>query len=220
MRTRIGAGLALLALALLLPAAAMAQSQESSKDKMDHMAKDSTGHMAKDSAMMNDHMGKDAMAGDHMAKDGAMKDKMGKDKMGKDAMMKDGMAKDGMMKDHMDKEAMMASHGNFHAAAGHKVSGYFTLENEKGKQQIELSSDFSVEKARDLYLVLSPEENGAATGTVILGELKKTSGAQYFTIPKGTDLARFKYVVLWSKKGSVTIGSAQLGGSDAMMMHN
>jgi Electron transfer DM13 len=147
------------------------------------------------------------MKPEHMAQDSSMMSpKDMKDRMGR--------------KEQMGMHGTMAMpHGMFAGANDHQAAGSYSISESGGKRLVMLSPDFSISKAPDIYLALSPETKVPAEGAVYLGKLKKLSGAQSFAIPEGTDLAGYKYLVLWCKKYSVTLATAPLGGPDPMM-HN
>jgi hypothetical protein len=138
----------------------------------------------------------------------AQQDQMQHDEMKKDAMGKDGMA--------MDHAMMMLPHGTFAGSEGHRAGGSFALAAEGGKTVLRLGSDFSVEEAPDLYVVLSAGPK-ASEGAVFLDKLTKFSGAQVFDVPAGTNLEDFSYILLWSRKDKVALGAASLAGGGAMM---
>lgn len=130
-----------------------------------------------------------------------------------DGMKKDAMAKDGMAMDH---GMTMLPHGTFAGSGGHKAGGSFALASAGGKTVLKLGSDFSVERAPDLYVVLSagPE---VSQGAVFLGKVTNFSGAQVFEVPSGTNLEDFSHIVLWRRNDKVALGAASLAGGGGMM---
>jgi Electron transfer DM13 len=62
----------------------------------------------------------------------------------------------------------------------------------------------------DVKVVLSPADDGYASGALSLGTLKGNKGSQNYTIPSGTDLSSFKSVVVWCKRFDVDFGVAPL----------
>jgi hypothetical protein len=144
--------------------------------------------------------------------------------MNKDSMPMKGMDH-GMMKDSSMKGMGMGmgmDHGMMHpmftGRHDHKVSGSYTILDRDGGKSLALGADFSLDGAPDPYVVLSADEMGTGSGTLVLGRLKKKSGASVFPIPAGTDLGRYSHVLIWCKKFNVTLGEAQLASS-SMMMH-
>ena len=137
----------------------------------------------------------------------------------KDKMEKEGaMAKDPTDKDALGKDAMgKAHHGSFSGAEGHKAGGGFEVVADQGKSRLRLAPDFSVEKGPDVYVVLSNSPKVGKDGSLYLGKLKKFSGEQVYDIPSGTDLSAYSHVVLWCKKYSVAMGSADLASGHDMM---
>jgi pentapeptide MXKDX repeat protein len=147
----------------------------------------------------------DQMQHGEMQHDGMKKDGMGMDK---EAMGKDGM--------EMDHGMMTAPHGTFAGSGGHNAGGSYAFVTEGDKTVLKLGTDFSVEKAPDVEVVLSAGP-GVSKGAVFLGRLSKFSGPQVFEVPSGTDLEAFSHIVLCSGKDKVALGVASLAGSGGMM---
>jgi hypothetical protein len=70
--------------------------------------------------------------------------------------------------------------------------------------------DFSVTNGPDLIVVLSPDDDAYAHGSLNLGALKATDGNFNYEIPEGTDLSRYKSVVVWCKSFPTTFAYATL----------
>lgn len=70
--------------------------------------------------------------------------------------------------------------------------------------------DFSVRNGPDLFVFLSPSASGNAQGSLDLGRLKATDGAFDYEVPPGTDVSRFKSVIVWSKLSGVLFAIAPL----------
>jgi hypothetical protein len=143
----------------------------------------------------------------------AQQDQMQHGEMQHGEMQHDGMGQDGMAMDH---GMAMLPHGTFAPSGGHRAAGSFAFANEGDRTVLKLGSDFSVEGAPDLYVVLSAGD-GLSPGAVFLGQLSKLSGAQTFEVPPGTRLRDFSHVVLWSRKDKVALGAASLAGGGGMM---
>jgi len=71
---------------------------------------------------------------------------------------------------------------------------------------------FSVRNGPDLYVYLSPDRSGYATGSVELGRLKADRGNQKYAVPAGaiTDPSRAASVVIWCKQFSHLFATAPL----------
>ena len=137
-------------------------------------------------------------------------------KMKHDEMMKD----DKMMKsDKMMDHDMMGSHGSFSGRSGHMAGGSYQIAMEGGKQWVKLGDDFSLDKAPDPYVVISPTDKGADARALNLGKLRNLKGAQVYEIPAGSDLSAFHHVIIYCKKLDATLGIAELAVQGAMM-HN
>jgi hypothetical protein len=83
---------------------------------------------------------------------------------------------------------------------------------ETGTQRtLGLSSDFKANGTDNVALWLAKDTTG--TDSIELPDLK-TEGAQTFTIPEGTDLNIYKFVVVWCADVSEVIGSAELSAAN------
>lgn len=89
------------------------------------------------------------------------------------------------------------------------VSGSAELVSSSGQLTLNFGSDFSSSNGPGLYVYLSPF-NGVGAGSVDLGVLTSTSGAQSYSVPAGSTLADFSHVIIYCKPFTVTFGSAQL----------
>lgn len=95
------------------------------------------------------------------------------------------------------------------------AGGNWTLFSENGVTTVSLDSGFTTRKAPDLKIFLSPLSPGelsgrnATQGSLLISPLKSNSGAQSYTVPAGTDLSRYKTILihceafskLWSVSG-------------------
>lgn len=70
--------------------------------------------------------------------------------------------------------------------------------------------NFSVRNGPDLFVYLSPSEDGFAEGAINLGALKATDGAFNYEVPAGTDVSQFKSAIVWCKQFSVLFAVASL----------
>lgn len=71
--------------------------------------------------------------------------------------------------------------------------------------------EFSVRNGPDLFVYLSPDEDGFGEGAVNLGKLKATDGAFNYEIPAGVDVSKFKSAIVWCKQFSTLFAVAPLG---------
>lgn len=94
---------------------------------------------------------------------------------------------------------------DFHFGSGRAL----LIETAPGQYTLRFE-DFSVRNGPDLFVYLSPAEDGYAEGAINLGELKATDGAFNYDIPPGTDVAQFKSAIVWCKQFSVLFASAPL----------
>lgn len=127
------------------------------------------------------------------------------DTMAKEAMEKDKpMEKDPMM----GKEMAMAMSGTFAGAGDHKARGTFTLTG----SSLEIADGFEVEKAPDIYVVLSKGATVADASSLNLGKLRSLKGKQSYAIPASASLDAYDTVVLWCRKYNVNMGTGPIGG--------
>ncbi len=122
------------------------------------------------------------------------------------------MKKDHEMMGHKGMEPNMM----FMGAGGRKAAGNYEIAQVNGKQQIRLTSDFGVNPAPDLYLVLATSETPDAQ-SVYVAKLKSATGSQSYELPTGTDLSKYTKLLVWSKKSNALIASADLASSGHMM---
>jgi Electron transfer DM13 len=81
------------------------------------------------------------------------------------------------------------------------------ISTEDGRKFIRFEN-FKVTNGPDLYVYLATDQS--ASDFVDIGKLKANNGNQNYEIPDGTDLAKYKTVVIWCKAFSVLFGSAEL----------
>jgi hypothetical protein len=156
-------------------------------------AQEDTGMMAHDSAM-TDHGG--AM---HDGK--AMDDKM----MADDKTMQDGGAA-------MEPDRMFMGIGEG------KAAGDYQIVEADGKRTLELTPDFAVPAAPDLYLVLATGDE-PGDGALYLGKLSQpAAGEQTFELPKDKDLGGYTRLLVWSKKEKRAVASAPWHPEDGHAM--
>lgn len=75
------------------------------------------------------------------------------------------------------------------------------VEVEPGRYHLRLEQ-FSVRNGPDLFVYLSPEEDGYSDDAVELGKLKATDGSFGYDLPDGVDPARFRSALIWCKQFS------------------
>lgn len=114
-----------------------------------------------------------------------------------------------------DKMMAMGTRGTFSGAMNHAASGSYAVVGSGKDRKLEFGSDFRMDKASDVYVMLG---KGMAKdqGSLELGKLKKSDGAQSYSIPESANLASYTSVLLWSKKDNAVVGEAMMGSHDAM----
>lgn len=134
------------------------------------------------------------------------------------SMMKHDSAMMGHPDQMMGHDNAMAPNMMFMGAETHKAAGDYEIVETKGKQQIKFTDDFSVDQAPELRVLLSagdtPDRNA-----LDLGKLKKRQGGQSYDLPKGTDLSKYRKLLIWSKKLNRPVASAGLHASGGEMEH-
>ncbi len=106
--------------------------------------------------------------------------------------------------------AQSSALGSFAGADGHAAAGAFVVTHVGDRQQLTFDSTFRVERGPDVYVVLSSAEKPSRGTDLYLGKVKSFRGGQTYDIPAGTDLSRFRYVVLWCERYGVTMGRGEL----------
>jgi hypothetical protein len=92
---------------------------------------------------------------------------------------------------------------DFHFASGTAS----IVEVEPGRFQLRLE-EFSVRNGPDLYVYLSPSEDGWTEDSLELGLLKATDGSFGYDLPDGTDPADFRSAIVWCKAFSHLFATA------------
>ncbi|HEX9809513.1 MAG TPA: DM13 domain-containing protein [Alphaproteobacteria bacterium] len=86
---------------------------------------------------------------------------------------------------------------------------------------VHLESDFEVGPGPRFHVYLSPRADVKRSAdfdearSLDLGQIKAFKGSQNYPIPDGTDLSRYKSIVIWCKAFGVLISPATLDLSDA-----
>jgi electron transfer DM13 len=93
---------------------------------------------------------------------------------------------------------------------GHNGEGIARIiRTEDGKLVLRVE-EFSVTNGPDLIVVLSPDDDGYADGSLNLGALKATDGNFNYEIPAGTDLTKYRSAVVWCQSFPTTFAYATL----------
>ena len=91
------------------------------------------------------------------------------------------------------------------------IKGSWKIEN----QEISLSN-FSTKAAPDLKVFLSPlsasdlNNKNATTGAILVSKLQSVKGNQRYALPEGTDLSKYKSILIHCQKYSKLWGAASL----------
>jgi hypothetical protein len=108
------------------------------------------------------------------------------------------------IEDDVEVTTPMAVMGDFISGA-HPTSGKASVNTENTEL---LLSNFKTDNGPKLLLYLSSDVK--STEFVNLGDLKGIEGDFIYTIPKNTDLKKYKYVNVWCVDFSVSFGHAIL----------
>lgn len=96
------------------------------------------------------------------------------------------------------------------------LSGGWSIVERDGRSFIVIDDSFRAANGPDLKVFLSPQTMSKVTGktavqgAINVGVLKKTKGAQEYEIPPGTDLMKFKSVLVHCEEYSVLWGGSDL----------
>lgn len=97
-----------------------------------------------------------------------------------------------------------------------RTSGSWRIITEGDRQVVVLGDDFKTSKAPDLKIFLSPlplEEVGnknAVQGSLLVGKLTSYKGGQRLLIPAGTDLGKYKSLLLHCEQYTKLFAAAAL----------
>ncbi len=106
----------------------------------------------------------------------------------------------------MKSEITKTISGNFESRA-HKVTGVAKVVDSSVGRVLRFEN-FSTVNGPDLEIYLSTDET--AKDFVSLGKNKATEGNINYTIPNGTDISKYKYVLVWCKSFSINFGTSVL----------
>jgi hypothetical protein len=93
---------------------------------------------------------------------------------------------------------------------GHNGAGRVRIGRDADGKLVLRVEEFSVTNGPDLFVVLSPDADAYAAGSLNLGGLKATDGNFNYEIPDGTDLSQYKSAVVWCRSFDVTFAYATL----------
>ncbi|KAB8331538.1 DM13 domain-containing protein [Scytonema tolypothrichoides VB-61278] len=107
----------------------------------------------------------------------------------------------------------------------HTTQGTVSITAKNGKSFLELDKSFKTSNSGpDLVVILHRSDNVIGSTKppsyplkkgdyIILGRLKKFTGAQTYSIPNNINLADYKSAVIWCRKFNATFGAAKLSNS-------
>lgn len=103
--------------------------------------------------------------------------------------------------------------GEFEVADEGSAEGQATVVSlASGDGRVLTLTDFEVEPGPDLRVYMVPGDGKDTGDHVDLGGLKGNKGDQQYELPKGTDLGRYRTVVIWCRSFSVAFARATLRG--------
>lgn len=98
--------------------------------------------------------------------------------------------------------------GSFSGRNGYDVSGDVTLKsNEEGSLSLVLEKNFKTQNGPGIYIYLSNSDK-SVSGGIELGSLKSNSGTSTYSVPEGTELTDYNYVIVYCKPFSVVFGAS------------
>ncbi|MEO1053375.1 MAG: DM13 domain-containing protein [Bacteroidota bacterium] len=98
----------------------------------------------------------------------------------------------------------------------YSIAGTWKISEENGKKYVTLDSKFKTKNAPDLKIFLSPlsidelRDKTATKGSLLVAPLKKNYGQQKYEIPSGTDISKYKTILIHCEKYTVLWGGASL----------
>ena len=110
----------------------------------------------------------------------------------------------------------VAAEGSAFEHRKYPISGTWSVVETDGGTVVRFDEAFETEGGPDLKVFLSPTpmetvDGGTATaGSVLLGELVSTAGAQEYTLPEGVDIADFESVLVHCEEFGVLWGGGAL----------
>jgi hypothetical protein len=108
--------------------------------------------------------------------------------------------------DFDETKATLLREGTWMGSGSYSVSGSAKIYDDNGKKVL-LLTNFSSSNGPDLMVYMSTSTD--ASSFVNLGKLKSTSGKQTYAIPDGTDIAQFKFALIWCQRFSVLFGKSE-----------
>ena len=99
---------------------------------------------------------------------------------------------------------------------GYDIAGQWQIVEEGGRMYVVLNESFHTKNAPDLKIFLSPlpvsalNNRNAIEGALRVGPLSRPQGPQRLEIPPGTQLGRYKTIVLHCEQYSKLWGAAPL----------
>jgi hypothetical protein len=102
--------------------------------------------------------------------------------------------------------ATLLRSGTWMGSNNYGVSGSAQIYESNGQNVLVLDG-FQSSNGPDLHVYLSTSTG--ASSFVNLGKLKSTSGRQVYNIPAQTDLAQFKFALIWCQEFAVLFGKAE-----------
>ena len=97
------------------------------------------------------------------------------------------------------------------------VARFDEVVEQDGKQRLQLTDDFAVAAAPELYLVLASGD-APDDGGLYLAKLEHPQGAQAYDLPEGRDLGKYTRLLVWSKQENRALASAEWQSGHGVMM--
>ncbi len=113
-------------------------------------------------------------------------------------------------------QGRMAAHGSAWSKKANKVTGAFEIIEHEGRLTLRVSDKFSTKSGPDLKWVLSTHSTREASGSnalrggIKLGSLRSNKGAQTVRLPEGTDISKYRTLLVHCEKYSKLWAAADL----------
>lgn len=107
-------------------------------------------------------------------------------------------------------QSSVLAQGEFRGADSfHRVSGTARVLEQDGQLVLRLEDDFNSTNGPDLYVWLARGDT-PASGYLEVAALKGNQGAQNYALPEGTDITRYRNVLIWCRAFRTLFGTAAL----------
>lgn len=129
----------------------------------------------------------------------------------------------GLSLNDSDLSVELLASGSLWKEAKYEVEGAFRFEKRKEGTYLVVESDFKTKKGPDLKFVLSTMDytsvkaKTALLGSLIVGELQSFEGEQEFLLPAGTDVLKYKSLLVHCEEKTILWASAPIHAGELII---